>query len=154
MIKSIYNKAESDETEKEAYASVIRAFLYRTNNFTQEENEHKELLQEVNNDAILYHSSKSPSPTVPDQPLAGFLSSVKSVEDHSVQVEPAKAATLDILIGKKLRIKWSELAEITDYDPGEHKVVYDDNKPTEFFQWIDLKKVIPCFVEYSKPATY
>ncbi|RHN47958.1 putative non-structural maintenance of chromosome element 4, Nse4/EID family [Medicago truncatula] len=23
---------------------------------------------------------------------------------------------------------------------GEHKVVYDDNKPTEFFQWIDLKK--------------
>lgn len=54
---------------------------------------------------------------VQDQPLAGFLSSVKSVEDHSVQVEPAKAATLDILIGKKVRIKWSELAEITDYDP-------------------------------------
>lgn len=58
----------------------------------------------------------------PGSTIAG-LSSAKSVQDPSI--EPAKAATLDPLIGKKVSIKWPELgndnkfydAKITDYEP-------------------------------------
>ncbi|GLT44707.1 hypothetical protein SLA2020_185920 [Shorea laevis] len=64
--------------------------------------------------------------------------------------EPADAATIHPLVGRKVQTRWPEdnnfyEAVITDYNhaDGWHALVYDINTPNETWEWVDLKEIPP-----------
>ncbi|XP_050914341.1 protein EMSY-LIKE 3 [Lathyrus oleraceus] len=123
--------------EMQAYASVLRTFIYKTNDLNQEKqnliisllkelkisnDEHKEVLAEIKNDEMIHlvrewksfdtfspeKGIKSPFPTDSASQQDQPLSSLSSVESvQDPSVEPAKAAPKDPLIGKKVCTRWS-----------------------------------------------
>ncbi|GKV34580.1 hypothetical protein SLEP1_g42943 [Rubroshorea leprosula] len=70
--------------------------------------------------------------------------------------EPADAATIHPLVGRKVWTRWPEdnnfyEAVITDYNhaDGWHALVYDINSPNETWEWVDLKEIPPEDIQWD-----
>ncbi|GLT96172.1 hypothetical protein SLE2022_138150 [Rubroshorea leprosula] len=70
--------------------------------------------------------------------------------------EPADAATIHPLVGRKVWTRWPEdnnfyEAVITDYNhaDGWHALVYDINSPNETWEWVDLKEIPPEGIQWD-----
>ncbi|KAG9160138.1 hypothetical protein Leryth_015030, partial [Lithospermum erythrorhizon] len=69
--------------------------------------------------------------------------------------EPAEAATLDPLIGRKVRTRWPDdnnfyEAVITDYKAaeGRHALVYDMGTKNEAWEWVNLAEISPEDIQW------
>ncbi|KAL5059452.1 hypothetical protein RYX36_031056 [Vicia faba] len=123
-------------TEVQAYASLLRAFIYNTNDLNKEKqnliislikelkisnDDHNEVLAEIKNDEMVHlvrewksfdnisseRGVKSPFPAVSASQQDQPLSSLSSVKYvQDPSVEPAEAASLNPLIGEKVYTRW------------------------------------------------
>ncbi|XAR54313.1 hypothetical protein NMG60_11029381 [Bertholletia excelsa] len=69
---------------------------------------------------------------------------------------PAEGASLDPLIGRKVRTRWPDdnnfyEAVITDYNPveGRHALVYDMGTVNETWEWVNLAEISPEDIQWE-----
>ncbi|KAL9233626.1 hypothetical protein vseg_008597 [Gypsophila vaccaria] len=66
----------------------------------------------------------------------------------------SEPATLDPLIGRKVLTRWPEdnnfyEAVIMDFKEGRHALVYDMNRPTEAWEWVNLNEISPQDIRWE-----
>ncbi|XAR63405.1 hypothetical protein NMG60_11023322 [Bertholletia excelsa] len=78
------------------------------------------------------------------------------VSTSALGTEPAEGASLDPLIGKKVRTRWPDdnnfyEAVITDYNPveGRHALVYDMGTTNETWEWVNLAEISPEDIQWE-----
>ncbi|KAF5445827.1 hypothetical protein F2P56_031512 [Juglans regia] len=77
------------------------------------------------------------------------------VSSAAVASQPPEGATLDPLIGRRVRTRWPDdnnfyEAVITDYNPveGRHALVYDIGSANETWEWVNLSEISPEDIQW------
>ncbi|KAB1221101.1 hypothetical protein CJ030_MR3G024346 [Morella rubra] len=95
------------------------------------------------------------------KPKSGSLTGRTQVANHGssgpfATNEPAKDATYDPVIGRKVWTRWPAdnhfyEAVITDYNrvEGRHALVYDINTADETWEWVNLKEISPKDIRWE-----